>query len=452
MLARKLHFRSVENRYEKCRAPIVLKFIKLVFLASVVLGVLSVGFLHFYVLEGSPRVATMVRPEPEDVKATRDFVKSVEQKLAVDDEIYSTLKITSEQLESIAKLGARFTKDYRGTFNVGQSVVVGQFSVPVPWIGGDRWLNVMGIVPEFEDGFTAQEIRVGGLNVPPSLALFMMRLGGNIVVGDSFGTKILSIPQTMAINEDEISFDVYMGSVGQNGLFSGVFSSLRGQKLPSNREIQSIQDLLIGAMFDGTLSTEGSFLPYLRFVLEDVANKSSEENLANTFTAGMLALAKVCGAGDFGLVVSGIKFDQEAVRAVERCSDVTLNGRVDSRRHFITAAAIQAVSNRGYSVTVGELKELHDTISAGGFDFSDLSANNSGIRLADFVMSNEVSALRTLIDGLDSENSVIIAFDEIPVILSRQDFEDIYGDIDSSEYKEMLAFIEGKIDLLPIYQ
>ena len=61
-----------------------------------------------------------------------------------------------------------------------------------------------------------------------------------------------------------------------------------------------------------------------------------------------------------------------------------MRDRHDSRLHFITAAALKAASNRGFAVGVGEFKELYDSLSGdNGFDFTDLAANNSGIRLSD---------------------------------------------------------------------
>lgn len=430
----------------------MLRFLRRLVTVLFLLVVATLAFVHFVLLESSPRVQTMSLPAAEDVKAARDFVKGVESKLVGAEPGSVTIRITPDQLNSVATLGARFTKGYRGTFIVGETVVIGDFSVPIPWVGGERWLNVTGVVPEFRGAFRADEVRIGGLNLPPSIALGLVRLTGNLVVGDSFGTTILSVPQSMEITESDLAFDVIMGEVGDNGLFSGVFSSLRGQELPSSEEVQAFEARFVQAIEQGRLPDEGSFLPYVQFALDDVVANASDASLPNSYTAAMIALAKICGAGDFGLVVSGIRFEQNSKLAIEKCKGVTLNERIDSRRHFITAAAIQAISNRGYSVTVGELKELHDTISSGGFDFTDLSANNSGIRMSDKIMSGTIADLVTFRERITQENDVIISYDNIPAIMSGDDFATRYGDIDSPEYKEMLAFIETRIDQLAVHQ
>ena len=132
---------------------------------------------------------------------------------------------------------------------------------------------------------------------------------------------------------------------------------------------------------------------------------------------------------------------------------MTFNGRVDSRRHFITSAALQAASNRGFSVSVGEFKELYDTISgAGGFDFTDMAANLSGIRLSNVLMTTPRADWPARLARLETENDVIVAFDGIPHLMPDTEFAARYGDIDSPAYREMIARIEAGIDALDLYQ
>ena len=132
------------------------------------------------------------------------------------------------------------------------------------------------------------------------------------------------------------------------------------------------------------------------------------------------------------------------------CSRLTLNDRIDSRRHFTTAAAIQAASNRNVSVSVGEFKELSDSLGR-GFDFTDMAANNSGIRMANLFMATPVGDWSRLIARIEAEEDVIVPYDDIPQILSREAFSAQFGEIDSDRYLEMLHLIETKIDALALH-
>lgn len=208
------------------------------------------------------------------------------------------------------------------------------------------------------------------------------------------------------------------------------------------------------AMEAGELPSEGSYLPYLTHVLARVLAESSDETLANEYTAAIFALAKACGANQFELVVGPYAGAPEGGRDWSRnCSKVLFSGREDTRRHFTTAAAIQAASNRGFSVAVGELKELVDSVPTNrkGFDFSDITANNSGIRLSNLIMSGTREDLRRTLEIIDEEGDVLVDLSLVPPLMRRAEFEQRFGSIDSPEYKAMLAKIEGLIDALPIH-
>ena len=99
--------------------------------------------------------------------------------------------------------------------------------------------------------------------------------------------------------------------------------------------------------------------------------------------------------GSLGMGASEISRDWQT-----ECSRLTLNDRIDSRRHFTTAAAIQAASNRNVSVSVGEFKELNDSLH-GGFDFTDMAANNSGIRMANLFMATPIEHWSRLIARIE---------------------------------------------------
>ena len=130
----------------------------------------------------------------------------------------------------------------------------------------------------------------------------------------------------------------------------------------------------------------------------------------------------------------------------------TLNGRIDSRRHFTTAAALQAASNRGFSVSVGEFKELFDTLKAGGFDFTDLAANNSGIRMSDKIMNSDPETWPKLISRIKREDDIIVSFDTIPQIMSGKEFKSTYGTVESPQYTAMVQKIEDLISELPFHK
>ncbi|CUH45867.1 hypothetical protein [Ruegeria atlantica] len=189
--------------------------------------------------------------------------------------------------------------------------------------------------------------------------------------------------------------------------------------MPDSSDIDRYYLKIRETMERGDLPVSGSYLPYLVYTLEAAHDGSQSEGVANAYTSAIFALTLICGAKDFTLIVGGMVGSEFAEdRDWESdCDDLTLNGRIDSRRHFTTAAALQAASNRGFAVSVGEFKELYDTIKSGGFDFTDLAANNSGIRMSNKFMSTPAPNWAELIRSIRSENDVIIRFEGIPQIM-----------------------------------
>ncbi|MEM6593233.1 MAG: hypothetical protein AAF672_00480 [Pseudomonadota bacterium] len=412
----------------------------------------GLGVLAWFTLEDAPLVENSGPPTPQQVKEARQFVRDLRTAINTDVSQQSSFTTTEAELNSFMKLGARFIPGFRGSLSLQGDELRGAASIPVPKTG--KWINLRAAAPEFDDGLSLSRVEVGAVSIPPSIALGLARAGGNLAIGDGFGDTVLNAARSMRIEEDRVAFELVMSDVGTNGIMRGVFGSLRGSEMPDASMIDRYYLSIRDAMERGELPTEGSYLPYITYTLDAAQQGSAEEGDANAYTSAIMALTLVCGAKDFTLVVGGMVGDEFAKEGnwTKSCSDLTLNGRIDSRRHFTTAAALQAASNRGFAVSVGEFKELYDTVKAGGFDFTDIAANNSGIRMSNTFMAAPVAEWPALQSLIRSENDVIIRYDGIPQIMSGEDFERQYGDVESAAYKDMLGFIEARISALPLHR
>lgn len=408
--------------------------------------------LLFLVLEDHPLVAESGPPTAEDVAEARAFVRGVRTAIQPGNMTPTTFVTTQEQLNRVIKLGGRLIPGLRGRLQTTEATVRGVLSVPVPYT--KKWINLQASVPEFDGAVTLSDISVGPLSVPPAIGLGVVRHAGNIVVGEGFGDTLLSAAGRLEIDNGDMIFDLAMDEMGSNGLMRGVFGTLRGADMPQADAIDRYYLDIRAAMDRGELPSEGSYLPYLVYTLQAALESSETEGIENAYTSAIIALALVCGAGEFTLIVGGMvgtEFLADRNWQTD-CDDLTLNGRIDSRRHFTTAAALQAASNRGFAVSVGEFKELYDTVRSGGFDFTDIAANNSGIRLSNRMMSAIASDWPPLIARIRAEGDVIITFDGIPQIMSAEAFQRRYGDVDTPEYNAIIARIETKIDALSLHR
>lgn len=431
----------------------MLRLIRRLLVGLVVASLLAATALYILLLEDDPLVAEKSAPTPQDVVVARSFMRDVRNAAGTGQAQGDPLILTTSELNSLLRLGARFVPGFRSDLETVGDTAILRASIPVPYLPIRKFINLSARIPAFEGRVRPTDIRAGSLRIPPVLALEGARLGTNAVLGNRTGDTMIAAVTRLTIDGDSLSFDLAMDDMGKNGIMRGLFGTMRGTDMPQAAQIDHYYLLIRDAMERGALPTSGSYLPYLHFTLRAAFEDSTPDTLANDYTAAIFALTRVCGARDFPLIVGRlIGGDLVADRDWRAsCDDVTLNGRIDSRRHFTTAAALQAASNRGFAVSVGEFKELYDSLRSGGFDFTDLAANNSGIRMSNRLMTAPPGDWPALLARLQAEHDVIVPFDDIPQIMSQAEFDSRYGSVDSAEYAAALADIEARIDTLALH-
>jgi hypothetical protein len=400
-------------------------------------------------LQDEPAVASMRPPDPEDVRASRDFYKQVQAATNREPGAPETVTLPASMLQSVLRLGTRLVRDHRAETEVVDDSVRMTAALPVPWIGGKRWLNLRAAAVPFEDRFALHHVQLGGRAVSPALALRLARLGGNLFMGAGAGDRLLDAPAAMSIDGDRMIFALRLDRDGRSEVIQGVFGALRGGDMPAPERVEHYYAGLHHALDAGVVPSQGSLLPLLRWTLAEVHAASTEATAADEFAAAFFALARACGTRDFLQYVgyrSGSLASAEADGQPD-CRGLSLAGRSDLRQHFVTAAAIKAASNRGFAVSVGEIKEMHDSIRGGsGFDFTDIAGNNAGVRLADLFMSQPVATWPGLIDRMTEEEAFSPSLAGIPGVMRRAKFEDRFGDIDNPSCREVIALIEARLD------
>lgn len=428
-------------------------FFKILFRTLLVLVVVLVG-LAVLMLQRDPLVAEFSAPTSEEVIEARSFVSGVRRAVDPSQSDSSEFVTHEQQMNSVIKLGARIFPGFRGAVQTNPNSVSVQASLPLEIAGFRRWVNASGIVPVFEGQVSIEELYVGLVPLPGDLLLSFARWAANTVIRDGFGDTVLGSASAMRVNEDKVVFVMAMNEVGSNGVMQGLFGSLRGSDMPSEQEISAYYVAIRDAFEAGELPTEGSFLPVLDYTLSLALDGIEELGAENAFTAAVFGLSMICGARDFDLIVAEIteNIDRYQKAWTTNCNQLTFNDRIDSRRHFITAAALQSASNRGFAISVEEFKELYDGARTGGFDFTDIAANYSGIRLSNKMMAAPAEQWPDLMARIQAENDVIVPYDGIPQIMSEEDFEARYGDVESPAYLAQLADIEARIDQLALHQ
>lgn len=407
-------------------------------------------------LEPAPRVAEETVPSPEAVGEVRRLVQSLRGHASgTPNGAVFEIAVERAQIESMLTLGARFVPGLRGSVEMADGAMTVHLSARLPRAVWRPWVNVTVAVPAYRGAPRLDRVRIGGLDLPPRLTLDVAAVLVDWGLGGQTGSRILRTVQALEIGPDRAVATLAMGEDEGRSLMRRVSSLLRGEEMPTAADIEVYYLALREGMEAGRLP-EDAFLPYLAHTVALARDRARPGREGYEITAALFALTRVCGAKEFGLIVGKLARDPVGADGrswTRRCDGARLNGRIDSRRHFVTAAALQAASTRSVSFAIGEFKELYDTITrAGGFDFTDIAANASGIRFAETLLAAPSEDWPALAARLGTDGDVIAPFDGLPGLMPKADFEAAYGDVESPAYAAMVERIEDRVAALPFHR
>lgn len=410
--------------------------------------------LAFGLHEPDRRVGPLPPPVTEDAVQVESFLRTLQQ-IGRSPDRTGDVDITVDALNGMLRVLARTHSDLSGVARIDEAGALAvDVSLRPPW--GDRlgWLNLSAAIPAYDGRLRIGALRVGRLSLPPGPLLAALAWDLDRRFGPGTGAQALTGLPRLAIEGDRLTWSVAMPADSDRHLTRATVIELYGRRLPSRTEVARFVALLDGAQMRGELPTEGSFLPWLLAMLDHAAEiaETGDGELETALIAGFMALNQMCGSVHFRNLLLPPRAPGEADVAVRGrgCHNASLRGRVDLRRHFLTAATIKMMSDRSVAIGAGEAKELADMRGA-GYDFTDIAANNSGIRLATLIGGMSPAQLRALRDRIGSEEDVMISIAGIPGEMRPAAFRYRFGDLDSPAYREMIAIIEARIDALPIH-
>jgi hypothetical protein len=186
--------------------------------------------------------------------------------------------------------------------------------------------------------------------------------------------------------------------------------------------------------------------------MAEAYQKSSSGKAEVENQAAILALAIYLGDTRFESFIGKVRTsDMKGNKLPHR---VVLAGRTDLRLHFIFSAALKIISDHNSSIAIGEFKELLDSDYTGsGFSFVDLAADRAGVRFATMATDSRGNAWRfqrVMKDAREKDFFPDIA--NLIEGLNEHEFRTRYGDVNSREYQKIVAEIDRRLDLLPLYR
>ena len=134
--------------------------------------------------------------------------------------------------------------------------------------------------------------------------------------------------------------------------------------------------------------------------------------------------------------------------------EVRLRRRQDLARHLVAMAAITASAGADLAQMLATTKEAYDARYRSGFSFSDLAANTVGVTMAGHSTRDARTArlMQERLANLQDEADYMPPVGNNRDGLSELDFNAIYQNRSSEEYRQRLSEIQELINARPLFQ
>ena len=386
--------------------------------------------LSFAFLSGAPSVRYQESATAEDVAAARDLIDQVE---AAQDGSTVRLSLDARHLRAIAILAGEASGSRRVEAEVSSGVFTTRASLHV--LGG-VWINTAAKVTGTHTGFPTLRLQVGRVALPAVasrwsadlLRWVLLRKGVALPELDQFVRRF-------SVADNAITADLALSN--RHDLIGAV---VRAVGAPVNEPLVSQIYCRLARQQLETPATQ--LAPLVRQAFERAAGP--DPTLYNR--AAFVAVA---------LYVVGEQAHSLVPAAVERsrgcplpAQSVVLRGRADLAKHWAFSAALTAVLGEEASGSLGEWKELHDSLPQGsGFSFVDLAADRSGFHFARKAL-NAQSARPTALSLKTISDQELLP----DVLLDGREglrealFVTSYGGRDEKRYNDAIARIDKYLD------
>jgi hypothetical protein len=375
----------------------------------------------------SPAVPSEARPDVADVRAAR--VAWHRLKAAQDADTATPVRLNNRMIRALAVLASDATSIANFAAKVDQGVLSAETSISLP---AGLWVNVSAAATGEHSGFPPFRLKVGRVSFPSvagpyfaGAARMLLHLRGASI------PPLDEIIQHVRISRNIVHAELALPRGSR--MVSGVVAA-SGTRL-NNPLVSEIYCQLAAAQ---RADPAPSLADLVRSTLTQ-ANASGDDEYTRE---GFVALSFLV-VGDKAEAVA-----PTAARLIRKCPrprrPVLLHQRQDLSKHWALSAALAAVLGERAATSLGEWKELDDSLPAGsGFSFVDIAADRAGLRTALRALDPE-SAQRTLAElGRATEEDLLPkALLKAPEGLSKAQFRDRFGSIDKANYRRAVASID----------
>lgn len=315
------------------------------------------------------------------------------------------------------------------------------------------YVNIENVVLDGK-GLKLDSVKVGDLRLPGDFALSKAEYLVNIYTSSAIASKAIETINSLAVKNTSVQINL----APLDGLLRE-FKNIETGGSGKDTRLLKIRIAHYLRLLDGLYvppppnnASGPSLSYYLHAAMQEAAVLSQQSSATLENEAVILALAIFAGSPRFTALIGDLSFAIDKLPSAS--TKPILLDRQDLSLHFIFSAAIKLLSQKGISIAVGEFKELMDRGKGGsGYSFVDLAADLSGNHFAELAVDPiRARNLQKIIATAANEDLFMVSIKGLDEGLSKTDFADQYGMVDSPAYKNVVMEINRRIAALPISQ
>ena len=378
-------------------------------------------------LSVSPSVDSRTRPNARDLEAARAAWHQL--KAAQGAGTATRVRVDNRMISGLSALASDATGFARFEGEVTRGVLSGRASISLP---AGLWINASATVSGRHRGFPEYRLKVGRVPFPPVVSRWIAELGRAILrLKGATVPPLDEMVRQISINREDVLAQLALPA--DSGVVNGLISA-GGESLDS----PLVSDIYCRIAAAQRTDPVANLSELVRRTFDPAHSDGSEEYSR----AALVALS---------FVVVREKAEALASQAAELKKDcphpfspVLLQQREDLAKHWAFSAALTAVLGEETADSLGEWKELDDSLQNGtGFSFVDIAADRSGVRTAlraldpDTAESTATELSRATEDDLLPQTLL-----RAPEGLPEAAFVDRFGSLDQENYRRAIAAID----------
>ena len=406
------------------------------------------------VSENKSNVSTSSAASPQDAQRVKHVLGQLKYASYYNRPI--NILISEQDMNSFFRLAERGISRLKGEARVSvESGTTINVSLSTPENPFGNHVNLTVAMPAFSSGVEFKYLKIGQITLTGETALRQIKLFMKKLLGqEQTDTLFHSIKRIRTVDKKLIVTYQPIQNLGEQLANIANLRKLINDNANAaftNEKIHYYYSQLCQHL---TTTEETSLGGLLQQAMSLAAQESESTNHAGMENrAALIASAILFGSYRFNSIVQAVP-KQELKTCQAKAPDTTLAKRHDLSLHFIFAAAIKILSDSHISFAVSEFKELSDSLRGGsGFSFTDLAADQTGIRFAELASSDHSDLyLQQQADKLNSEPFFFPKIRDLPEGIPQRQFEQEYGNVEGDRYQQMLDQINQRINALPLYE